>query len=391
MGAAVTHGHLLREGRNVSGYDERHEWDSAVGLLRKMVSQGATNTAEQRRQLWRRLGAAGILGLPVPPEYGGLGCTAAAASIYLECLGYVCPDNGICAMVCASLLSCIIPVWKRGTQFQKKKYLRSLCSGEWVVAHAATEPEAGSDIYSLQTTAMRKGRDYVLNGLKTYSLNAPLADLFVVLARTREDSGVDHLTAFLVERSAPGAKVTRELTKIGLQSAPMGEVCFDDCIVPEENRLGPEGAGAMIFQAAMLWERSLIVAPQVGVMRRSLEASIDYAKKRRQFGSSIGKFQSISNRIAEMKMRLELSRLLLREAARNLDGAGSDPLTSAMAKLFISEAAVANHLDALRIQGGRGFLAESGCGQDLCDCIGLTILSGTSDIQRQIIARCVGL
>lgn len=365
-------------------------WDEVVGFVREELEPFAAGDPISR-DVWRRCGEFGLLGLPVPVEHRGRGLSALQSARCLEALGYACRHNGLMAAISAHLLSCVVPLWLRGSADQKQRYLGRLCSGEWMASHAATEPEAGSDIFSLRTRARREGDAYRLEGCKTLSLSAPQADLFVVFAHVSPEPAPEGVTAFLVERDTPGVSLARSIEMAGLRGATMGEIVLDGCRVPEANRLGPEGSGTLIFHLAMRWERSLFLASHVGSMRRVLEQAVQRAGERRQFGRPIGDFQSVSNRLADMKVRLELARLALHAAARSLDEGRRDAIEPSIAKLFITEAALQSYLDALRIQGGRGFTRETECADDLVDAIGTTLLSGTSDVQRQIIARHLGL
>jgi L-prolyl-PCP dehydrogenase len=340
---------------------------------------------------WRLCGKRGIMGLPVSTEHGGCGFTALETAKCLEAIGYGCEDNGFITAICAHLLSCVVPLWQRGSAAQKEKYLPNLCNGEWVAGHVATEPTAGSDIFSMRTRAERRGDIYVINGDKAYCLSAPVADVYFVFANLAPDFSSNGITLFLVDRGTPGLELEHTVQKIGLKTATMGNLKLRNCQVPVTNRIGPEGSGTLIFHLAMRWERTLIIAPQVGTMRRTLEKAIAYARERHQFGQSIGKFQSVSNRLVDMKVRLELARLMLYHAAHVLDQGRRDSAEPSIAKLFLSEAALANHMDALRIHGAQGFTEDMEFGNDVTDTIGLTILSGTSDIQRQIIAKHLGL
>jgi hypothetical protein len=260
-----------------------------------------------------------------------------------------------------------------------------------VGAHAATEAGAGSDVFSLRTRAVRDGGDYVLTGEKAFSLSAPVADLYLVFANVDPDCKPSGITAFLIERDTPGLTLTRVRRTVGLQTAPMGDLALTGCRVPAHNRLGDEGSGPFIFQLSMRWERTLIVAPEVGTMRRLVERCVQYARERVQFGRPIGQFQSVSNRIADMTVRLELSRLALRRAAEMLDAGVRDAIEPSIAKLYISEAALQTSIDALRIHGASGYMEDAEFGTDVRDALGMTILSGTSDIHRQIICRHLGL
>lgn len=387
----------MSEGRRSGVSPARREkfgWDALVEFARENLdtpSQTPDRSAEFPYSSWRRAGEYGLLGLPLPFEYGGQGVDVKGTAMAMEAVGYGCRDNGLLAAINAHMWSCVVPVWKFGTEEQKRHLLPRLCNGDWVAAHAATEPEAGSDIFSLRTRAERKGNRYVLNGQKRFIMNSPVADWFVVFATLDPEQGAEGVTGFMVEKGTKGVEVTRVIKTLGLRHALMGEVVFTDCEVPSENRLGGEGNGSLIFQHSMHWERTLILAPHVGTMRRVLEKCVQYAKRRRQFGQAIGKFQSISNRIADMKVRVECARLLLYRAADILQQKTRLAPEASMAKLFISEAAVETYLEAIKIHGALGYTDELEFGEDLQDAIGTTIFSGTSDIHRQLIARHLGL
>jgi alkylation response protein AidB-like acyl-CoA dehydrogenase len=199
------------------------------------------------------------------------------------------------------------------------------------------------------------------------------------------------ITGFIIEKGMPGFSVSRELDKMGLRTSPMGELIFQDCFVPLENRLGPEGAGSNIFNHSMEWERSCILASHIGAMERQLEECIQYARDRHQFGQSIGKFQSVANRIVDMKVRMETARLLLYKVAWLKKMGKSALMEAAMAKLYLSESFIQSGLDAIRIHGSYGYMTEFEVERNLRDAIGGVLYSGTSDIQRNIIARLLGL
>jgi len=340
---------------------------------------------------WRKCADLGILGLPIPEEYGGIDEDIVTTMLVMEGLGYGCKDNGLIFAMNAQLWSVQMPILQYGTEAQKKKYLPGLSSGELVGAHGMSEPDSGSDAYSLTTLARRVEGGYVLNGTKMFVTNAPFCDLAVVFATVDPEKGISGVTAFIVETGTPGFTVSRELDKMGLRTSPMGELIFQDCFLPEGNRLGKEGAGTAIFNGSMEWERSSILASHVGAMERQLEECVRYARTRRQFGQPIGKFQSVSNRIADMKVRLETARLLLYKVAWLKKSGKSAVMEAAVAKLYLSECFVQSSLDAIRIHGGYGYMTEFEIERDLRDSIGGTLYSGTSDIQRVIIARMMGL
>jgi alkylation response protein AidB-like acyl-CoA dehydrogenase len=346
---------------------------------------------EFSRENWQKCAAFGIQGLPFPEVYGGAEADILTTMLTMEGLGYGCRDNGLLFGINAQMWSVQHPIHAFGTEAQKQKYLRALCSGKIIGAHGMTEPESGSDAFSLRTQAQRCKDGYVLNGTKTMVTNAPIADMAVVFANVAPDSGRWGVTAFLVDSGTPGFSVGRPMRKMGLHTTPMGELILQDCFIPEENRLGPEGVGANIFSSSMEWERSCILASNLGAMERQLELCLHYARQRKQFGQSIGKFQSVSNRIADMKVRLETAQLLLYKVAWLKSMGKSAVMEAAMAKLFISECFVQSSLDAIRIHGGYGYMTEFEMERDLRDAMGGVLYSGTSDIQRNIIARLAGL
>ena len=242
---------------------------------------------------------------------------------------------------------------------------------------------------ALETRAERVADGYVLNGEKTYVGMGPDCDLALVFASTAPERKAWGVSVFVVQSSDPGFIRGDTQTKTGLKTLPMGQLVFDNCFVPTDRRLGPEGAGARIFQATLDWERAFILASHVGAMERQLEECVEFAKSRKSFGKPILDHQSVSNRIADMAVRLETSRLILKQAAQAFDR--GNPLTTlaAMTNLHISEAFLASSTDAVRTFGGAGYLAESAQSKDLNDALGGVIYSGTSDVQRQIIARMV--
>jgi hypothetical protein len=221
--------------------------------------------------------------------------------------------------------------------------------------------------------------------------NAPIADVALIFATVNPAKGRGGVTAFLVDKGTPGFKVSRNIEKMGLRTSPMGELILEDCVVPEESRLGREGAGPAIFNSSMEWERSCILGSHIGAMERQLEASIRYSRERRQFGQPIGKYQSVANRIAEMQVRLETARLLLYKVAWLNQIGKPAVMEAAMAKLYISECFVSSSTDAIRTYGGYGYMTELEVERDMRDAVGGTLYSGTSDIQRMIIARWLGL
>ena len=343
------------------------------------------------RDAWKACARFGILGLPIPREFGGSDAGIVSTVLSMEGLGYACGDNGLIFSLNAQMWSLELPLLVFGTGEQKKRFLPSLVSGETIGVHAMTEPDSGSDAFSLKTKAELKGNGYVLNGSKLYITNAPVADLVIVFATIKPGSGFAGVSAFLVEKDSLGFNVGAPLKKMGLRTSPMGEIVLKDCEVPIENRLGKEGSGMAIFNSSMEWERSCILASAVGAMQRQLEECVEYARTRKQFGQPIGKFESISNKIADMYLRLEAARLMVYKVAWLKEQGKPAIKEAAAAKVFTSEAWVQSCLDAVQVHGAYGYMRDSGIERDLRDSVAGTIYSGTSEIQRLIIARSLGL
>ncbi len=342
---------------------------------------------------WRQCGEHGILGGLLPESYGGLGLDAFSSALVMEALGRGCRDMGLVFSIAAHIYACIVPILKFGSERLKSEYLPRLGSGELVGTHSVTEPEAGSDIFAMTTRARRQGDQYVLDGSKCYATNSPEADLFLVQAVTHPDRGFLGITAFVVDKATQGLSVSRPYKKMGLRTSPIGDVYFDNCVVPETNRLGGEGHGALIFTHSMNWERACLFSAYLGAMERQLEETIAFAKERRQGGRAIKDFQAVNHKIVDMKIRLEASRLLNYKAAWLLDAKPTSGVSadSAMAKAFVSEAAVQSALDAVQVHGGFGIMAEGQVERYLRDAIPSQIFSGTSQIQRNVIAQSLGL
>lgn len=343
------------------------------------------------RDGWERCGAMGIQGLAVPVEYGGKGHDPLTTVGVLERLGYACRDNGLVFSLNAHMWTACAPLVAFGTDEQKRKYLPRLCSGEWIGGNAMSEPTSGSDAYSMRATATKKDDHYVLNGGKIFITNGPVADILVALAVTDPSKGAAGISAFLVETTSKGFSIVRTMDKMGLRTSPMAELAFNDCEVPVENRLGNEGAGSSLFTYSMTWERGCILASAVGSMQRLVETCIRYARQRKQFGQSIGKFQLVGSKIVDMKLRLETARGLLYQSAFQRSIGRTAVMESALAKLHISECWVRCCEDAMQIHGGSGYMTECEIERELRDAMGSRIYSGTSEIQRNLIGALLGL
>lgn len=345
------------------------------------------------RKNWQECAAFGILSLSVPKVYGNLEeeIDILSATLAMEGLGYGCRDNGLPFALNAQMWTVQLPIAHFGTKAQKQKFLPSLTQGMWIACHALTEPNAGSDVFNMETTATKVDGGYILNGKKQLISLGPVADIALVFAMTNPKLGKWGMSAFIVEKGTKGFEASPNKEKMGLRTVPIGDLTFTDCFVKEENRLGAEGAGWSITNHSLEHDRCSILASQLGAMERQLEESIQFVKQRKQFGKSVGAFQSVSNRIADMKLRLETSRLLLYKVAWLKSQNKSAMLEAAMLKLQISESFITSSLDAIRNHGGYGYLTENEVERDLRDAVGGVIYAGTSDIQRNIISKIIGV
>jgi L-prolyl-PCP dehydrogenase len=340
---------------------------------------------------WRRCAARGLCALPVPAELGGTGASRVTTAAVLEALGYRCDDAGLVFALNAHLWSAVIPLWHFGSDVQRETYLAPLCQGAWVGSHAMTEPSSGSDAFSLLTVAERITDGYRINGRKTLITNAPLARAFVVFARAAGSEGVLGVTAFLVDADVPGLSVSPPTEKLGLRTTLMGDIALEDVHVSEDAVLGRPGRGASVFSTSMEWERLLIMGGQLGSLRRSLEEAVAYARERRQFGSPIGSFQSVSDKLVDTHVSLAAARALMYETAWRYDHGGSGPGPAAAVKLLAAETTLRAALDLLQVHGGRGYTSELPFERRLRDAVGARLYSGTSELMRQIVARSIGL
>lgn len=336
---------------------------------------------------WHRCAEFGIQGIQVPEQYGGLDLDITTCVLVMDALGYACRDSGLLFSLNSHMWTCVTPILEFGSENQKQRYLPRMVAGEIVGGHAMTEPDAGSDAYSLRTTATEDGDHYVLNGSKTFTSNAPIADVLLVFATTNRSKGWAGVTGFLVDMDTPGIHVGKPLEKLGLKTSPTGELTLEQCRVPKDAMLGRPGQGSAIFNAEMEWERSCLFACHVGAMRHQLEVCVQYARDRKQFGESINSFQAVSHKLADMRMRLELAELILHKVAWLKSQGKRAQMEAAIAKLFVSESYLQNSLEAIQIHGGYGFMSEYEVDRDLRDAIGGRIYSGTSEIQKNIIAR----
>jgi alkylation response protein AidB-like acyl-CoA dehydrogenase len=368
---------------------QQKEYDDILAAVRQRLN--VTPGGGLTRETWRRCGELGLLGLCIPEAYGG-GCRSALDTAHVvEAFGRACPDTGLVFAAAAHLFACAVPVAAFGGEKLKRRLLPEMCDGTLVATNAMTEDGAGSDVSAISARAVRQGGHYVLSGEKSWASNAPVADVIITYAVTDPAAGFLGTSAFAVERSTPGVFVSEPFGKMGLSTCPAGSVRFTECRVPAYCLLGGEGQGGTVFQHSMAWERACLFAGYVGLMDRLLDRCVAHANERHQFGRRIASFQAVSHRIADMKLRLEAARLLLYRACARLDRGDLSPIDVAMSKLAVSEAVVQASLDAVQIFGARGYIASEGIESALRDSVPAALFSGTSEIQRELIAKGLGL
>ncbi len=333
----------------------------------------------------KKLGAMGLLGVVVPPEYGGAGLGYVDYVLAVEELSAV--DGSIGIIVAAHNSLGTNHIFLAGNEEQKKKYLPRLASGEWLAAWALTEPGSGSDASAAKTTAVKKGDTYVLNGNKTFITNGRYAEAAVIIAVTDKSKGTHGLSAFVVEKGTPGFRPGKKENKLGLRASDTSELIFEDCVIPAENLLGVEGEGFVDAMRVLDGGRISIAALALGIGRGALDAALKYVKERRQFGKAIAEFQGIQWKLADMATELDAARLLTQRAAILKDAGRKITRESAMAKLFASEVAVRICDEAVQLFGGYGFIKDYPAEKYYRDVKLCTIGEGTSEIQRMVIAR----
>lgn len=373
--------------------DQQQLREGAVKFAQERLNEdvvGRDRRGEFSRDLWQACAEFGAQGMPAPRAYGGGQYEPLDIVAVLEGLGYGCKDNGLLFSLGAHLWACEIPFIKFGTEEQKQRYLTRLCNGGAVGANGMTEPDSGSDAYALRTSAVEDGDHYVLNGTKIFVTNAPVADVFVIYARTG-GKGFAGITCFVVERGTKGLALGQTFHKMGLRTSPMAEVVLQDCRVPRENVIGRKGSGSMVFNISMEWERLFIMATAVGSMQQQLERCTEYIKVRKAGHTPLSKHQVVAHKLVDMELRLEQCRLVLYRAAWQKGHKGMAMQESAMAKICVSEAYVHNCRDAIQLHGAYGYMEEYELERELRDAMACTLYSGTSEVQRNIMAGLKGL
>ncbi|GAA3010628.1 acyl-CoA dehydrogenase family protein [Actinokineospora diospyrosa] len=348
-------------------------------------------TGEFSRTGWALVRESGLLGLPFGAEYGGLGADLLTTMYVLEGLGESCRDGGFPFSVTTHVVSTGIPLQRFGSAELKQRYLPGVCAGTAIGAHAISEPDAGSDMMAMRTTAVLDGDHYVLNGSKSFVSNGPIADTVMVYARTGTAGAPDAITTFLVERDSPGLHFGTPMSKMGLRTSPLSELFLDGVRVPASNTVGRPGAGFLVLDHVMKWEILLSFVVNLGEMEHRLRECVRHARSRKQFGQSIGSFQSVSNKLVDMRIGVETSRKWLYDTAEKLVARKNVTTDVAITKLVVSEANLASALAAVQVFGGYGYMTEYGVEKDVRNAVAGTIYSGTTEIQRQRVAAMMGL
>lgn len=332
----------------------------------------------------RKMAKLGIMGIPIPREYGGAGADNVMYTMAVEELSKVCATTGVIVSAHTSL--CCAPILEHGTKEQKEKYLPKLATGEWIGAFGLTEPNAGTDASAQQTMAVREGDHYVLNGTKIFITNAQYADVYIIMAMTDKSKGVKGISAFIVEKSFPGFSVGKKEKKMGIRGSATCELIMENCIVPAENLLGQEGKGFSIAMKTLDGGRIGIAAQALGIAQGAMDETVKYTKERKQFGRSIAKFQNTQFQLADLATRIEASRLLVRRAAWKKDRKEPYSADAAMAKLFAAETAMDMTTKAVQFHGGYGYTREYPIERMMRDAKITEIYEGTSEVQRMVIA-----
>ncbi len=326
----------------------------------------------------------GIMGIPVPKEYGGAGGDNVLYTMAVEELSRVCATTGVVVSAHTSL--CCAPIMEHGTEEQKRKYLPKLASGEWIGAFGLTEPNAGTDASAQQTTAVREGDHYVLNGNKIFITNASAANVFIIMAMTDKSQGTRGISAFIVERDFPGFSIGKKEKKLGIRGSATCELIMENCIVPAENLLGKEGKGFSIAMKTLDGGRIGIASQALGIAQGAMDETVKYTKERKQFGKPIAKFQNTQFQMADLETRIQAARLLVRRAAWKKDRKEPYSADAAMAKLFAAETAMDMTTKAVQFHGGYGYTREYPVERMMRDAKITEIYEGTSEVQRMVIA-----
>ena len=377
------------------------EWDDEALSLRAAAVEFGSSLNEGildddragrfRSDKWARLAEWGYFSLCLPEEYGGAGLPKLTGLLVTEGLAEGCRDGGLVFSAAVQAWVVTPAMLRHGSEEQKRHYLPALGNGTMIGSFGLTEPDTGSDAFAMRTHAVPADGGWSVSGRKTMVSNGPAADVILCFARTGEGGVLGGVSVLIIDTATSGVERGPAVQKMGLRTSPLGDVVFDDVFVPDHRVLGKPGAGLLIFTDTLEWERIWQSAQQVGAMQRDLGEACAYAKQRTAFGSPISSYQSISNRIVEMKLRLEAARLLTYRAAWVKTRTGNAATEAAQAKLFASEGQVDGAMDLMQVHGGYGYMSEAGVERRLRDAVGGRFYAGTSEMLRAVIARSLRL
>ncbi|WP_101757745.1 isovaleryl-CoA dehydrogenase [Oceanicoccus sp. KOV_DT_Chl] len=367
-----------------------------IDMLRDTVYQFSQNEIAPRAaqidtdnafpmDLWRKFGDLGLLGMTVAEEYGGTNMGYLAHTVAMEEISRASASVGLSYGAHSNL--CVNQIFKNGSEQQKQKYLPALCSGEHIGALAMSEPNAGSDVVSMKLKAEKKDNHYILNGNKMWITNGPDAHTYVIYAKTDMEAGAKGMTAFIVEHDYPGFSRHQKLDKLGMRGSNTCELVFQDCAVPAENILGQEGGGVRVLMSGLDYERTVLSGGPVGIMQACMDIVVPYLHDRKQFGQSIGEFQLMQGKLADMYTDLNASRAYLYAVAKSCDRGDESRKDAAAVILFTAEKATQMALQAIQALGGNGYINEFATGRLLRDAKLYEIGAGTSEIRRMLIGR----
>lgn len=343
-------------------------------------------------ELWLACGEKLMQGLAIAQDFGGRGLGPLDTVLAFEAFGYGCQDNGLAFAIGAQLFACNIPIWLHGSTKQKANYLPQLCSGQLIATNAMTEEQGGSAAFDMKSKAEKTNKGYRLSAFKSYCANAPVADLCLVYLPTNPEKGFfGGISAFLLDIKQHNFRLSESIDKLGLRTCSSGKILLDQLEVDASTLLGKEGAGALIFTQSMQWERIGLSALHLGSMKHLLEQAVLHVNGRGPGGIALSKHQAISHRLAEMQVHLEASKLLVYQAAWKLQQKQQVNYHAAISKLFTSEHYKHMCMELLQIYGGIGYDFDHEISRNLRDAAAATIYSGTSEIQKNIIARSLGL
>ena len=370
--------------------------DPMVEEMRDMVARWAADRLAPRaaeideknefpRDLWPELGELGLLGITVEEEYGGAGLGYLAHCVAMEEISRASGAVGLSYGAHSNL--CVNQLKINGSHEQKAKYLPKLISGEHLGALAMSEPGAGSDVVGMRTKAEKKGDRYILNGNKMWITNGPGADTLVVYAKTEPEAGSRGITAFIIEKGYKGFSTAQKLDKLGMRGSDTCELVFEDCEVPEENVLGEVNGGVRVLMSGLDYERTVLSAGSTGIMQACLDVAIPYVHDRKQFGKSIGEFQLVQGKLADMYVTMNAAKSYVYQVAKACDRGETTRQDAAGCILFAAENATKIALDAIQLLGGNGYINEYPTGRLLRDAKLYEIGAGTSEIRRMLIGR----